>query len=114
MPNKFISPECEKMAIGLIEAYGHLWFAEARAAEGYIKDTETHVRIALDKLAETGLDKEDLEPIIDPLNDILEKRMVIYHPVTIQSHLDSSQEEIIRLAPNYIAACECSKRRSGA
>ena len=109
---KCISPDCDALGSELMEAYGALAYASARAVQNYTGDTRRFVGRALEHLRKTGIDKEDLESITDPLKEITEAKVpASMSGVGMASRIDSAQEEMLRWTPNFIAACECSKRK---
>lgn len=99
--------ECEKKAEEIISAYGQLCYAYQHAIHGY-STVGAHIKAAIKHLNNTGADPEDLEGIINPLREIESGKL---HPVSIASHIDTSQEELIAFAPRYIAAsCKAEGR----
>jgi len=112
MIGKFISEECDKMGTELIQAYGALTTAYDRATMRYTGDAKKFINIAMMHLNKTGIDKEDLESITNPLIEVTEEKVPqSQSPVGIASRIDTAQEEILIIAPNFIAACQCRERR---
>jgi len=109
---KFIREKCDKMGVELIQAYGALATAYDRANMRYTADAKKYINIAMAHLDKTGVDKEDLKSITDPLKEVIEEKVPQGQSfVGMASRIDTAQEEILIIAPNFIAACECSKRR---
>lgn len=113
MIGKFISEECDKMGTELIQAYGALATAYDRANMRYTEDAKRFINIAMAHLDKTGIDKEDLESITNPLIEVIDGKEPKWQAhVGIASRIDTAQEEILIIGPNFIAACECSKRKA--
>ena len=109
---RFISEECDRMGTELIKAYGALATAYDRANLRYTEDAKRFINIAMMHLNKTGIDKEDLESITNPLIEVTEEKVPKWQShVGIASRVDTAQKEILIIAPNFIAACECSKRK---
>ena len=98
--------ECEKRATEFLKAYEQLAYAYESATHRYPKDAETHTRIAIEHLKKTGLDEEDLEPILEPLQEVVDETVPAWQKgVGIASRINDAQEEFLSYVPGWI----CSK-----
>jgi len=104
-----LKPECQNMADGLIKAYGHLSYAEARAVQTYIGDANNFIGMAITELKRTGIDPEDLQDIVDPLSEIIKAKNV--GPPKYVSIINNAQDEILGIAGIFITKCECPPKR---
>lgn len=95
--------KCEKQAEHLFEACEQLAYAYLSAIHQYTKDALTHTNLALEHLKQSGVDEEDLEPITKPLNTVVAGGLNF---VSMGSHINDAQEELKKLAPVWVRACE--------
>ena len=93
----FTPTKGEERILILLEVSEQLAYAYLSAIHGYTKDAMTHVKIAQTELDKLGLDKEDLEPVTEPLGSISESM----NRAQMGSYINDAQEELKRYGPGW-------------